>query len=95
MSGDHEGRDGFNKFVAKLGVRGVTATRELHDALANDEHGIELITVHGERSGGRHTWRGVAVLHVRDGKIAETWIHVNDQGALDEFFSRAPLLQTV
>jgi len=26
-------------------------------------------------------------MHVRDGKIAETWIHVDDQNALDEFLS--------
>jgi ketosteroid isomerase-like protein len=62
-------------------------TRELHDVLAIDEHGIQLITVHGERAGERLTWRGVAVLHIRDGKIAEMWIHIDDQDALAEFLS--------
>jgi hypothetical protein len=31
---------------------------------------------------------GSAVMHIRDGKIAETWIHVDDQDALDELLCR-------
>lgn len=86
-AGEYRGRDGFTKFLGKIGELGVTVTRELHDVVANDEHGIQLISVHGDRTGKKLTWRGVAVMHVRDGKIAETWVHVDDQDALDRFLS--------
>lgn len=86
-SGEYRGRRGFEEFGSRIGELGVKVTRELHDALANDEHGLQLISVSAERGGKRHTWRGVAVMHLRDGKIAEAWVHIDDQYALDEFLS--------
>lgn len=38
-----------------------------------------------ERNGRELTWRGVDVYHMRDGKIADIWITVGDQYAVDEF----------
>ena len=35
----------------------------------------------------RADWHAVAVLHVRDGKFSECWIHVDDQYALDDFLN--------
>jgi ketosteroid isomerase-like protein len=29
----------------------------------------------------------VVVMHIRDGKIAESWVHIDDQYGLDEFLS--------
>jgi ketosteroid isomerase-like protein len=54
--------------------------------VANDEHGIELVNVQGERKDGtRHEWRIRWVCHFRGGRIAESWGQVDDQAALDGF----------
>jgi len=38
----------------------------------------------GERT---HTWDAVVTMHVRDGRIAEAWVAVRDQHALDDFLN--------
>lgn len=62
--------------------------RELDDAVANDDHGIELLRVRAERKDGRtHEWQAIWVCHFRDGKISELWGTITDQPALDEFLA--------
>lgn len=83
------GTSGVDEFLAKFeGLLGTgTLVRELHDALGTDDHAVQLlrVTAHvGERS---YSWNAVAVLHVRDGKFSECWIHVDDQYALDDFLN--------
>jgi hypothetical protein len=46
---------------------------------------VQLLTVTASAHGESHTWRAVVVMHVRDGKISEAWIHIDDQYALDDF----------
>jgi ketosteroid isomerase-like protein len=87
VSGDYRGRDGLEQFVDALKELGIDVTRELHDALASKEHGIQLVTVRADRDGNRHQWNGVVVMHFRDAKIVEAWVHIDDQHALDEFLS--------
>lgn len=85
MSGTSRVDDFLAKFEALL-ANG-TLVRELHDALGTDDHAVQLLRVTafvGERS---HSWNAVAVLHVRDGKFSECWIHVDDQYALDDFLN--------
>ena len=86
LAGEYRGQDGLTEFVAKIGELASSVERDLHDAMANDEHGVQLMTVRAERKDGRrHEWQAVWVTHFRDGKIAETWGHIQDQDALDEF----------
>jgi ketosteroid isomerase-like protein len=85
LSGTSQVDDFLAKFQALLGNG--TLVRELHDALGTDDHAVQLLRVTasvGERS---HSWNAVAVLHVRDGKFSECWIHVDDQYALDDFLN--------
>ena len=64
-----------------------TLTRELHDALGSEQHAVQLLRVTASARGRSHSWDAVAVFRVRDGRLSECWIHVDDQYALDEFLN--------
>jgi ketosteroid isomerase-like protein len=87
LAGDHRDLDDFvARFQGLMGEDG-TVTRELHDALGSDDHAIQLLTVTANARGETHTWRATVIMHTRDGKISEAWIHVDDQYALDGFLN--------
>ena len=85
LSGTHPVQEFLSSFEALLGDG--TLTRELHDALGSDDHAVQLLRVSASAQGRSHSWNAVAVLHVRDGRFSECWIHVDDQYALDEFLN--------
>ena len=90
LSGSHRGKDEIRawgrKFGELLGPEGCL-TRDLHDILANDEHAIQLVSVVATRTGGRiASWKVAVVMHMRDGKISEVWINIDDPYAVDELF---------
>lgn len=88
LAGDYRGHEGLEDFFGKIGGVVSSLERELHDAVANDNHGVQLLTVRAQRKDGRkHEWQVVWVCHFRDGKISELWGHVADQQALDEFLA--------
>ena len=87
LAGDHRS---FPEFLAKaraLMGEGGSVTRELHDAFGDDDHAVQLLTVTAQAKGRSHSWQAVIVMHVRDGRISEAWIHIGDQYALDEFLN--------
>jgi uncharacterized protein len=52
LSGDREGKQAVFDFFGKtVEVTGGTFRLELHDVLANDEHGVALAVATGEREG--------------------------------------------
>jgi len=67
--------------------KGGTLKRELHDALGTDDHAVQLLRVTASVGARSHSWNAVAVMHVRDGKFCEAWLHVDDQYALDDFLN--------
>jgi hypothetical protein len=83
LAGSYPAQEFIAKFESLL--KDGTLTRELHDALGTDDHAVQLLRVTASASGRSHSWNAVVVLHVRDGKFSECWIHVDDQYALDEF----------
>lgn len=86
VAGDYRGRAGLDEFFGRIGDVVSSLERELHDAMANDDHGVQLLTVRAERKDGRTLeWKIVWVCHFRDGKISELWGIVEDQRALDGF----------
>lgn len=88
VAGDYRGQEGLNEFFRRISEAVSSIERELHDAVANDEHGVQLLTVRAQRKDGRkHEWRAVWVCHFRDGKISELWGHIADQQALDAFLA--------
>jgi ketosteroid isomerase-like protein len=60
---------------------------EIHDVLVSDEHAVILARERFERDGRQLEARRVLVYHIRDGKLAESWIYDEDQRAVDEFWS--------
>ena len=85
LSGTRPVQEFLSRFEALLGDG--TLTRELHDALGTDDHAVQLLRVSASAKGRSHSWNAVAVLHVREGRFSECWIHVDDQYALDEFLN--------
>jgi len=74
-------------FALLAELTGGTASAELHDVLANDEHAVALFTLRGERAGKQLNENVVLTYHFRDGKISEVWTHPADLYTYDEFFS--------
>ena len=66
---------------------------EVHDLLANDEHGMALVRVTGQMEDKTLDQNVVHVWHVENGKLTEFWSHPLDLYAFDEFFE-GPRAQT-
>ena len=87
LAGDHRGKAAALAVLAK--VQQLTNRRlvEIHDALASDDHAIILARERFERDGRTLEANRVLLYHVRDGKLAESWIYDEDQRAVDEMWS--------
>ncbi|HSL97069.1 MAG TPA: nuclear transport factor 2 family protein [Candidatus Deferrimicrobiaceae bacterium] len=69
-----EGADAIAGLVNTLHeASGGTLRVELHDVLANDEHGVALQVTRAERDGRLLEDRVVYVFHLRRGLITEAW----------------------
>jgi len=85
LAGAHPVQEFLAKFQGIL--KDGTLRRVLHDALGTDDHAVQLLNVTASVGGRLHSWNAVAVMHVRDGKFSEVWLHVDDQYALDDFLN--------
>jgi ketosteroid isomerase-like protein len=86
LAGDHRGVEAILGYFARtMELTGGTFRSELHDVVAN-EHVVSLFVGRGQREGKSLEARNVLVSHVRNGKLAETWLYPGDQYAADEFF---------
>jgi ketosteroid isomerase-like protein len=88
LSGDHRGVDAILGFFAKtMELSGGSFRTDVHDVVANDDHAVALFASRAERDGQTYENRNVLVIHIRNGKLTETWLMSEDQYAADEFFS--------
>jgi uncharacterized protein len=88
LSGDYTGKEQVFGFFAKLQEMSEgTAKIQVHDLLANDEHGVAVVTESATRSGRTHEGNATHVLHLRDGRVTEFWDAQTNQYAADEFWS--------
>jgi ketosteroid isomerase-like protein len=88
FAGDYKGRgEVMALFGRQMEATGGTLKLELHDLFANDEHAVALVRTTAERNGKTLDDAGVHVVHIRDGKLAESWFHAMDQYTVDEFFA--------
>ena len=88
LAGDYKGKDAvFGFFTKTMEITGGTFRLDVHDLLANDEHVVALTHVSGQRDGKSMDDNSVQVLHVKDGKVTESWFHPGDAYAADEFWS--------
>ena len=88
LAGDFEGVGAVLENFGKLfEMSGGTFRLELHDVVANDDHGVALATSFAEREGRSLESRFAHVAHFSDGKMTESWIFSEDQAAIDAFWS--------
>lgn len=88
MAGDYRGKDGLAKlFQQQMETLDSPPEIETHDVLANDDHAVILNTVRATRGGQTLEQRQVVVMHIENGKIAETWLQFSEQQAMDEMAS--------
>ncbi len=88
MAGDYRGRDGLGQlFQKQMQILDAPPEIENHDVLANEDHAVVLNTVRASRGGQVHEQSQVVVMHIKDGKIAETWVQFSDQQTMDEMAS--------
>jgi uncharacterized protein len=87
-TGDYRGHQEVMGFFGKImELSGGTFRLEIHDILANDKHGVVLLTAHGERDGQTLAVRESNIWHLADGKATEFWVFAEDQPAVDRFFA--------
>lgn len=88
FSGDHQGREGVGGVFGKMmGLLDAPPTVDVHDCLANDDHGVLLATQHLTRGGKSMDVPLTLVFHFRDGMVSEVWFHPRDLYAMDGFFA--------
>jgi uncharacterized protein len=87
LAGDYHGHQEITGFFGKLlELSAGTFRLEIHDLLANDEHGTVLATVHAERDGKTLAAREVNIWHLADGKSTEFWSFYENPDEIDAFF---------
>ena len=85
ISGDYRGREAVFGFFGKIMELTQGSFRaDLHDVLADDEHGVALVALSASRGGRSVNVNAVDVMHLRDGKVVEVWTVPVDQYAFDE-----------
>ena len=86
LSGDFKGKQAIFGNFATLDAESDTFTQDIHAVLADDEHGVAMVTANATRRGGSSSLPSVLVFHISDGKVTEVWITPLDQYASDEFW---------
>lgn len=88
IAGNYKGRDQVFGFFGKLmELSNGTSKIEVHDIVANDEHGVAIVTGSATRGDKSFTGNDVHVFHIRGGQVVEFWDSPVDQYAADEFWS--------
>jgi uncharacterized protein len=87
LTGDYHGHDQVISYFGKLmELTGGTFRLDVHDILANDQHGTVLVTAHAEHHGKTLDSREVNIFHLANGKATEFWAFFEDQAQVDDFF---------
>jgi ketosteroid isomerase-like protein len=87
FSGDQHGIDntlGF--FMELIQASNGTFHTEVHDIVANDTHAVALVTSSLEVDGKKYEDLGSHVVHIKDGKVTESWFFPWNPYQQDELF---------
>lgn len=88
MSGDHVGRDGMAAIFGKMmEILDRPPSFDIHDCLANDEHGILLGVQHLSRGGATLDARSTLVFHFADDMVSEVWLQPQDQDSVNSLLA--------
>jgi uncharacterized protein len=87
IAGTYRGKQEVAELLARIAdATGGSFTIDVHDVLANDEHGIGLVRARGEWEGRTLDEPLVHVTHIQDGKVTEFWSHPHDASKFSAFF---------
>lgn len=88
ISGTYEGVDAvlgfFGRLVAETGGQ---ISNEVHDILADDDHGVALVEGTTTRGGKTVVSQMTFVFHIAGGKVSECWTSAFDQAAADALWA--------
>jgi ketosteroid isomerase-like protein len=88
LSGEYVGKEAvFGLFGQLAQETGGSFRNDIHDILANDRHGVALVTSTAARGGKTLNSRAVRVFHMSDGKLAEFWNFPEDPAHVDDFWA--------
>ena len=88
LSGDYKGKSQVFSFFAKLQeMSDGTASIEVRDLLANDRHGVAIVTETATRNGRTYSGPAVHTLRIENGRVIEFWGYVMEQYEQDKFWS--------
>jgi ketosteroid isomerase-like protein len=88
LTGDYVGKEAvLGSFGLLMQESGGSFRVDIHDMLANDEHGVALVTESATRGDESYEGTLVHVFHMSDGKMTEFWDFSEDQSRYDEFWA--------
>ena len=89
IAGSYRGRDdAFGMFGRAIELSDGSFAIDVHDVLANDEHGVALVRLTGTRGGRQLDANSTFVYHFDgDGRVTEAWHLTADPGTFAEFWS--------
>jgi len=89
LAGEYKGVDQCLALLERISEWTGRSTRvRLHDAMANEQHGVLLYTVTARRGGTSITYRYMDIYHFAEGRVSEVWGQVMDDcREFDRFYS--------
>jgi ketosteroid isomerase-like protein len=89
LTGEYKGRENIFGLFGRIGEMSEgTMSIELHDVLANDEHGVALAAITAGGSSGKSlSVNSADSMHIRNGQMIEFWTFGSDEAAWDAYFS--------
>ncbi len=88
LSGDYAGKEAvFNFFGRLVQETGGSFKNNIHDMLANDDHGVALVKTEATRGGKSLALNAVHVFHMSEGKLTEFWAFSESEKAFDDFWA--------
>jgi len=86
LSGDYRGKDQVFGYLAKfMGLHEGTYRFEIHDLLANDQHGLLMVEEEWQKPKPFRN-RSVHIWHFQGGRATEFWFFNEDQAGVDASF---------
>lgn len=87
FAGDKRGIDATLGFFGEL-VQESNGTFKLdvHDVVANDEHAVAIVSSAIQKDGRSIASKAAHIVHIKDGRISESWFFDEDQYSFDDLF---------
>jgi len=87
LTGDYEGKEAVLGFLGRvMAETDGNFKNNIHDMLANDDHGVALVSASATRGGKTLESNAVHIFHMREGQMTEFWAFPEDADAVDEFW---------